>query len=199
MRRVMLALLLLFVATEAQANPADDQPAMAVMKGSAALMFDMGGIFASTPTNFEGIGIGGRYALAQRLHIRAALGFDNSSSEVDPDGGGGNIENKTSNFAIEGGIDYVLFRTDNLLIYTGGILQFGMMSIDPDGEDNETDGTSFTLAGIAGVNWFFTQNVSLGAEYRLGIQRATSETVAAKTTNFVLGTGSAAFLLGFWF
>lgn len=198
MRRVIIALLVLFVATEAQAQSGNDQPALSVMKGSAALMFDLGGVFNSTPTNFEGIGIGGRYALDEKLHVRAALGFNSASSEMDPENGK-TQEDKDSDFALEGGIDLVLFRNDNLLIYTGGILQVGMTSDDPEGEDNETDGTAFTLAGVAGVNWFFTQNVSLGAEYRLGIQRATTETVAAKTTEFVLGTGSAAFLLGFWF
>ena len=161
-------------------------------------MFDMGGIFASTPSNFEGIGIGGRLALKDNLHLRGALGIDSSSDEYDPDVGS-SIKDESSWYGLEGGVDLILVQNSNLLVYTGGILQFGISADNPQGENNEVDGTSLTLAGVLGASWFFTQNVSLGAEYRLGVQMTTSETDAAKTTKMHTGTGSAAFLLGFWF
>ncbi len=198
MRIFLASLMVLFMAAEAHAQCCDQQPALDVGKGSGALMFDMGGLFSSAPTNFEGIGVGARYGLANKMLLRAALGIDSSSSETDPEGAD-TTENKTSSFAIEGGVDLILFRRDNVYIYTGGILQVGISSLDPHGKDNETDGTSLTLAGVVGANWFFTQNVSAGAEYRLGIMRSTSETKTVKTTDFTFGTGSAAFQLGFWF
>ncbi len=197
MRYCLTILTVLMIASPAWAAEYD-QPATDIHMGSAALMFDMGGIFNSTPANFEGIGIGGRFALKENVHIRGAVGIDNSSDEYDPENG--NTSNDESSwYGVEGGLDYILVTNSNLMIYTGGIVQLGTSSDDPEGENNETDGTSLTLAGVLGATWFFTQNVSLGAEYRLGIERVSTETDAGKGTKTKLGTGSAAFHVGFWF
>jgi len=181
------------------ANAKDkNAPAMDIEAGAQAVMFNMGGIFSSAPSSFDGIGVGVRYAARDRVHVRAALGIDNKTETSDPKEGT-KSENKTSAYGLEGGLDYILARNENLLLYIGGILQFGLSSTDPEG-DAESDGTFVALAGTLGATWFFTQNVSLGAEYRLGFESDSEEDQDGnKSSTTRIGTGSAAFLLGFWF
>jgi len=199
MRGAVALLVVLLTATAAFAAEDGAGPAQDVHRGDLAVMFDMGGVFSATPSAFEGIGIGGVYALQELLHLRAAVGIDNSSTKVDL-GSGSSSEDKASTYAIEAGVNYLLMRNENLILYTGGILQYGMGSSEPEGENNDTDTSMLTIAGLLGVTWFFTDNVSLGAEYRLGFQTASSEPEAGgEATTTRIGTGSAAFLMGFWF
>lgn len=184
--------------TWAQSNM--EAPALDAMDRKVALMFDLDGIL-SAPTSFEQIGVGLRYSLSDVMYLRAAMGLDNRTTEVDPENGD-NSTDESSAFAMEAGLDFVLRRNENLVLYVGGLLQFGLTTDDPDGPDNKLEGSTFTVAAVAGANWFFTRNVSLGAEYRFGIERSASELDAndsVTTTDLRVGTGSAAFLLGFWF
>jgi opacity protein-like surface antigen len=204
MRNFLAVILVLFTASVAHAQSVGDQPAMAIKAGSAALMFDMGGLFTSAPTSFEGIGVGGRYAVVDRLHLRGAVGMDKVTKEMDFEGSDTTYEDQASSFALEGGVDYILVRNANLLVYLGGIFQAGFAVVDPDGqgydgEDNDVSYSNYTVAALLGANWFFTQNVSLGAEYRFGLQMSTAKDDGDKATDTRLGTGSAAFQLGFWF
>lgn len=202
MRRLITTLTVLGLTLTAAPSMAQEleAPALDAMDRKVALMFDLDGLLMA-PSNFEQIGIGLRYALSDALHLRGAVGLDSRSTEVDPENGD-NQTDESNVFALEGGVDFVLRRNENLVLYVGGLLQVGTFMNDPDGEDNKEETTSFTLAAVAGANWFFTRNVSLGAEYRFGVERSVLEKDRADsetTTDVRIGTGSAAFLLGFWF
>ena len=175
--------------------------------GSGALLFTMGGIFGSTPASFDGVGIGGLYFFDRDLALRAGLGLSISSNDVETKGGGGatvQSDNSASNYALEGGVHYLLKRAGSVHLYTGGILQVSTGSEDPDGNDNDVSRFGFAIAGLLGGNWFFADHTSLGAEYRLGYAsgsetRETGGGGERKTSTSNFGVGAASILLGFWF
>jgi len=179
-------------------NTGENGPAIDAENATFAMMFNLAGIMAA-PTDFDEVGIGARYAISKKLHLRAAFGLDNLSTEVDPEGGTSTTD-ASSEFILEAGLDVVLRRTENLVLYTGGLFSWGLSAEDPDGDDNNEEGNAFEIAALAGVSWFFTQNVSLGAEYRLGIEHNSTETdTGVKTTDLQVGTNAVALHLGFWF
>ena len=94
-------------------------------------------------------------------------------------------------------------RAKSAYLYTGGLLQVGSTSEDPEGGSNNTDGLGVTVAGLLGASYFLMDGLSIGAEYRLGIQYA-SETQEVgnderESTQTFFGTGTVGFHLGFWF
>jgi hypothetical protein len=171
--------------------------------GNGALMFQLGGIFASTPSILDGVGVGGRYFISDGTAIRAAVGLVHSSVETDPEGGGGNTDDSSTDFAIEGGLELPLFQRGPVYLYWGGIAQILVGSTDTESNDQESSTKSIGVAGMVGANWFFDDSMSLGAEYRLGFsyKAQTVERPAGDVdvNTLTLGTGAVAFHLGFWF
>lgn len=167
-------------------------------RGHKALMFNLGGLFSSAPTAVDGVGVGGRYFLDRKMAIRAGVGFTNTS--VDTDQGDNNSTDKNTAYTIEGGAEWTIGRTSNTYLYAGALAQIGLTGSDPEGSDNNTDTTSITAAGLVGATWFPVENVSVGAEYRLGMTYAKSEREAGDITQTTttLGTGTVGFHLAFW-
>lgn len=170
--------------------------------GAGALVFSLTNLI-STPSAMDGVGIGGVYFLNQKLAIRAGLGFLKTSSENDPAGANNTKEENSMGVGLEGGVEYVLFSNKSVNIWGGGLLQIGYNSNDEKDVQEEST-TSFALAGALGADWFFADHMSLGAEYRLGVQSVSKETKPEgqdKATESALniGVGSAAMRLGFWF
>ncbi|MBH25799.1 MAG: hypothetical protein CMH57_15440 [Myxococcales bacterium] len=166
--------------------------------GDMALMFNLSSVLNDAPTNFDGIGVGFRYVMAPRLTIRAGAGIDQSTDESEA--GGTTVENKSSLYALEGGVEYMMFQTGAVGVYGGAILQFATGSDEPEGGPDIST-RAFTLAGVFGVNYFLFEQLSLGAEYRLGytqLRRENSDTDQIDTSSRI-GTGSAGFILSFWF
>lgn len=166
---------------------------------TGALTFNLGGLFNSTPSAFDGVGIGGRYFLNEGLAIRAAIGITTGTSEFENDAG--KVENKSSLYALEGGAEFVLARGKSAYLYTGGILQVASGETDPEGSNNNTTTTGLALAGLIGATYFVADSLSVGAEYRLGIAYDSTEEEGSDetTTNTVIGVGTVGFHLGFWF
>ena len=120
-------------------------------------------------------------------------------------------ETSSTNFALEGGFEYILKENRHVQLYIGGMLQFGTKSTEtpaPDGGEGsaEVDGKTIAIAGLVGVNWFFVSNVSLGAEYRLGYVQETEERgdrdsgiTRRENTKSNFGVGSVGLILSFWF
>jgi hypothetical protein len=166
-----------------------------------ALMFNLGGIMSSTPTALDGVGVGGRYFFQESLALRAALGLGFATDKQEL--GSQSSEDSTTTLALEGGLELVLMRAKSAYLYTGGLLQVGSTSVDPEGGSNNTEGFGVTLAGLLGASYFLMEGLSVGAEYRLGLQYG-SETQEVgndereRTTTF-FGTGTVGFHLGFWF
>lgn len=204
MRKTLLVIVAfaVFVLSSTVSAQNKDGPAMHIESGRKALMFSMANLLTSTPSFFDGVGVGGIYALRDRIHIRAALGLSKTTSTYDPKQGD-EAENKTTMLAIEAGFNYILWRNQNLLVYVGSIVQYASGTDDPHGPGNKIDTSFVAIAGLTGVAWFFTENVILGTEYRLGFQASLEGKGYATQTDIIIGTGigarTAAFLLGFWF
>ncbi|MEZ4474770.1 MAG: outer membrane beta-barrel protein [bacterium] len=196
---IFVALGLLVLAGTAQAQPVR-------LADRAALQFNLGGIFTSAPSAFDGVGVGGRWSLDENMALRGAVGLNLSTVTTDTKSGGfsSDSEDKTDAYAIEGGVEVVLAKAKSAYLYTGGLLQLGYGSTDPDGDDNDGSTTSLTLAGMLGAGYFIMDGLTLGAEYRLGISSVTetqergnnSET---ERSTLVIGVGTVGFHLGFWF
>lgn len=170
--------------------------------GKAALLFNYGGLFSSTPAAFDTIGIGGRYFLDRSLALRGALGIGLETTTIASDNSAvDEVTNETSLYSLEGGVEYVLARTKTAYLYTGGILQLSAGEVNPEEGNNNTSTTGLAVAGLLGANYFVTEGLSIGAEYRLGVHYRSQEQqgndVTTSTTN--IGTGTVGFHLGFWF
>lgn len=166
--------------------------------GDMALMFNMNSVLNDAPTNFDGIGVGFRYVMAPRLTLRAGVGIDQTTDE--DEAGGTTTTDKSNLYALEGGVEYLMFQTGAVGVYGGGILQIGIGNNEPENGPDEST-RAFTIAGVFGVNYFLFEQLSLGAEYRLGfsqVQTENKDSDSTSTTNRI-GTGSAGFILSFWF
>lgn len=171
-----------------------------------AILFNLGGIMTSTPSALDGVGVGGRLFLDDGMAIRGAVGLNIASSTEETSAGNfsQDEENSSSTYALEGGVEIVLMRAKAAYLYTGGLLQLGYTSADPDGDDNNQDGFGVTLAGLLGANYFLMDGLSIGAEYRLGLAYASNtreqgEDAKVESSSTVFGTGTFGFHLGFWF
>jgi len=189
-----------FLAATASAAQAEDAEQRAKDTGGA-LLFQVGGI-TGTPGAMDGIGVGGLYFVAPRMALRGALGLLNSSQERDPGGDAPKSEQSSFNVSLEGGLEYLVVHGRTVNIWAGGLLQVGK-GTDEVKDVNETDTLTFALAGALGADWFFAESVSLGAEYRLGLQSVSKEDkpeggTKSTTSTTVIGVGSAGLRLGFW-
>lgn len=170
--------------------------------GSGALVFSLTNI-VSTPSAMDGVGIGGVYFFNEKMAARAGLGLLKTSSENDPAGANNTQEQNNLGFGLEGGVEYVMLKNKAVNIWAGGLLQLGYSSNEQKDVKEDTS-TTFALAGALGADWFFSQYMSLGAEYRLGLQYTGTESKPdggdkSKTSSTNIGVGSAALRLGFWF
>ena len=168
----------------------------------AALLFNYGGLFNSTPAAFDSIGIGGRYFFDRSLAIRAAVGIGLTTDSIESDNDSiDEVTNESSLYSLEGGVEYVLARTKDAYLYTGGIVQLSASEVDPEGGNNNTSNTAVAVAGLLGANYFVADGLSIGAEYRLGISYRSTEQQRSDltTTATAIGTGTVGFHLGFWF
>ena len=179
---------------------------------AGALLFGMGSVFASVPGLFDSVGLGGRFRLDDNSQLRAGFGFNWARSESEADFGFDETNKQKSTnrgVAFEAGAEYYIVRADPLHLYAGGILQYAWAASDSNTTDVEITVNGVTAAAVLGVSFFFTDSVSLGAEYRLGVQYNKSEskridqdddeTLTTSTTDTRFGVGSVAFTLGFWF
>lgn len=190
----VFAAVILLAAQSAAADPIQTD-------GLGALMFDYGGLFTSTPTALDSVGVGGRYFLSEDFAMRAAVGMllDTAKTEV----GSASEEASRSQFGIEAGAEFVLTRGRSAYLYTGGLLQISKFEDDPEGGSNNTDRLDITVGGLLGVTYFIVDKLSIGAEYRLGFnygmqteERAGDDIETSRTT---IGVGTVGFHLGFWF
>jgi hypothetical protein len=191
---------LLFGGAALAADPKAEQQ---TKQGDGALMFTLGGLFTSTPSLIDGVGVGGRYFTSESMALRAALGFSHGSVETET--GNNSQTDSNTNFAIEGGVEFPIFKKGPVYIYAGGVAQVLVGSTDKESNNTETSTTGFAVAGAAGANYFFDDSMSIGAEYRLGVANTSTESkpkgggTKTTTSDFEIGTGAVGFHLAFWF
>ncbi len=177
-------LVVLFVVISFSANIFAQEVKPAPMAGTAGILFTFSGFSNLGAGNFEG-GFGGKYFFTKNFALRGIVSFTNASL-TEPTA---TIDEETSatRFGIGAAVEYH-FMTKRVSPYIGGGVQFSTTSTEhsyPSGfeeKTTETDysvsingsgfsgGTSFTVFGAVGAEFFLFDELSLAAEYRLGLE-----------------------------
>lgn len=159
------------------ASIAEGQTLKVGAAGDKAVLFNFTGLSTLNLGAYNG-GVGGKYFISDDIAVRGMLlfGVDNETTKGTVD-----FTNATDNklsFGIGGGLEYHLPLASRVSPYLGGEVFFMNSaetftpSVLAGGTANsiKTTTTSFGLGAIAGVEYFFNDNVSLAAEYQFGVE-----------------------------
>lgn len=154
-----------------------------------------------------GMGLKGRYALTERWYLRVNLPFNgntsNQKNEVEMATGemvSTSIKRSSISYGIFPGIEYHLGNMPKLSPYFGAEIGFRHnifsgrnTNVDASGSvidgleiaykkhnENGRSNIAFAINILAGVDWYMTKNLYLGAEFGLGFSLASS--LKAQTT-----------------
>lgn len=208
---------------------AQDVQNLGTNAGDKSLNFAFGGLGAfgiGTPNAYGGVSLS--YFLSGDAAVRVGLNVGTSSSST-PAAVTGNTDAENSTFDLGLGGDYLMFMTGastRVRPYMGGGVSVGLgssstkNSVTPaiNGEVVEVtntraaDGFTLSLGGIIGAEFYLYPELSLSAEYRLGLltMRSGSDSVTktegvadvtakgTSTTN-LLGFNTAAVMLHIYF
>lgn len=204
-----VALVLMAIAMFSTAVLAGEENTPKTKSGDRAWLFNVAGLSNWGAGNYNG-GVGGKMYISDGTAIRLALGFSNSSETFknpnSPIPAGQTAERKITetSFSVYPAILYNLTSNTSIVPYIGG--QVGLtwgkreresIGFDAGRKDNET-ATTFSVAGLLGVEWFAWTNVSVGAEYQLAFASSSGKyenTVGGATTSFDAPTNTS-FSLG---
>jgi opacity protein-like surface antigen len=180
--------------------------------GDKAFLFTLNGLSNIGAGSYQG-GVGGLYYVSDGNAIRLSLGFGTSTTTTKYTGTANpNFADQkvsTMSFSIMPAFIHDISISGAVQAYIGGQLMFGTSSTTTENvnfaantkvKDSET---FFGIAGLAGVEWFAWDNISLAAEYVLGYQTSsgthettnggtTTSTDAPTTTGFGMGSASSA-------
>lgn len=173
MSRLTLLVGLILVST---APLAEAQPLKVASAGDKAVLFNFTGLSTVNLGAYQG-GIGGKYFLSDGVALRGMFlfGMDNKTTK-----GAAGFTDETDNtmsFGIGGGLEYHLPLASRVSPYFGGQLSVSTSSetytpsvfTGGTASSVKSTSTSFGFGAIAGVEYFFNQNISLAAEYQLGV------------------------------
>jgi opacity protein-like surface antigen len=190
-------------------------------QGDNALLFTIGGIGdfnlggamagmvlysdENYPTSEYMTGIGFKTFLSDNMALRIGFAFEKLSYTEEDDAG--DYEQNYSTLAIMPAIEYHLYKSGPVSIYTGAGLFFASMaSASKAGDADETtlSWSSFGVAGLLGAEFYPWKSVSFGAEYQLGFASGSSkhdngtDSVDGPKLS-MLGTNTFGVTLGFHF
>ncbi|MCX6140547.1 MAG: outer membrane beta-barrel protein [Candidatus Kapabacteria bacterium] len=176
--------------------------------GSTAMLFSLTGLSTLGAGNFMG-GVGINHFLSDDMALRAGLGFTSSSTTKKANESAKEEVSSSTGFNISPGIRFNLAHNNNIAMYLGGQVMFGMGSGSSKFDGTETSTSSTTQLGVgafAGAEWFPWSNVALGLEYGLGFSSTSGKTTTGgvetkdpSTTKIDLGLSTFQFLLSFYF
>ncbi len=155
--------------------------------GSKALLFSFYGLANLAAGSFNG-GVGGKYAMTEKLTVRGNFQFTTSSQSVPYNGAGTGTDGSASGTSFGLGVAGEYFLTKaRLSPFIGAGILFSTTSTKqtnavPTGTSQTTiENQAITLNGIpytpgvglnifalAGVEFFITKEISLSVEYQLG-------------------------------
>lgn len=192
------------VVTAIASSVAGAQTLNVASAGDKAVLFNFTGLSTLNLGAYDG-GIGGKYFIRDGVAVRGMLlfGVDNTTTK----GAAGMTDAKDNKFALglEGGLEYHLPLSSRVSPYAGGGIYF-MTSAEtrtltvPIGAaaiSTKNTSTTFGLGGIAGVEYFFNSNISLAAEYQLGL--ALSNTSNPGTRELSIGFQTAGLTFAVYF
>ncbi len=120
--------------------------------------FGLGGMGVALPSSSY-YGIGGRYFVADKFGLGLAMyiaGDDNSAADT-----------QNFRFGIRPNLSYTLVKTGPIALYTGGYLGLGIHNRTVAGTSASTN--VFDLGGQLGAEWAIAPQVSISAEYAIGV------------------------------
>ncbi len=173
-QRIILA----FAAVLACVSAVQAQQARSGTAGEKALLFNFSGLSNLNLTMFEG-GLGGKYFIADRMAIRGLLVFGDDKKTIDATTTIPERTNETFSFGIGGALEYHLPVSSSVSPYLGGGITFLHSSVTQDPGANKSSSNQFGIGGLFGVEYFFNQNISLAAEYQLGVTTTSTSTSGA--------------------
>lgn len=172
-------------------------------QGSTAFMFELGGIGTF---NFGGPGImpgisnaaGAEYYIADGTSLFVLAGF-NTTSGSDSIASTVSAKRSYTNFGIGAGVQLHCRPLWQTSPYWGGMIAFGSSSTD-DGQsgnaENKSSNSSFSIAALAGFDWYFTHGLALGGEMHLGFTSSSASSTGEGTTINEQGSSTIALYTG---
>lgn len=191
--------------------------------GAKAVLFSFSGLATLGAGNFDG-GIGGRYFLTDAMSVRGGVRFASAGQDVPANAPAGQqgVDGSLSAlvYGVSGAVEIRMARK-RVSPYLGGGVSITMTSTESKSSeqgnpppaqtvvknDNGGEvvngtfysaGTTLSLFGLFGVEFFLYEEMSLAAEYRLGYastSRPDEETTVGPTTTTVQSGGGST--LGF--
>ena len=186
----LFTILLLSVSLMAQGSDADGSASPMPGDGSNPYSFEvsLGQSFGGGQSLITAPGIKFRYFLNQNMAIRVGLGYSSGKSEEnfaengDGTGALGTLTMKMSNFDFKAGFEYHFGSTKRLSPYVALDLGFGSGSMSNEGSNSdgynyianynfseEYKTSSFGTSLNAGMDFYFAENLFLGAEFGFGM------------------------------
>lgn len=155
--------------------------------GAKALLFEFNGLSTISAGSYEG-GIGGKMFFNNKLGLRAILNFDHFSDKIPANPLAGqqsvNGENSGTTFGLGAALEYHLRSRARVSPYIGGGLIYSRTSSEQKQDvaynpfpandvsqriSKQSGAYSFDMTGIVGAELFILREVSLSAEYMLGL------------------------------
>jgi opacity protein-like surface antigen len=141
--------------------------------GTKQLVFQFNGLSALGLSSYNGAGIGFRYFFAEGMAIRPGVNLDYSKeTHKAPASTLKDAETKMTHVALSVVLEKYLPTIKSVAPYIGIGAGVGYSKDDvipsqlKAGKDETVEtGTSFDLMAVAGFQWYFTDNISLGGEY----------------------------------
>ena len=200
-RCLIVACLLMLVASSV---------AGAATKGSNELLFGFNGLSNLNASTFDG-GIGVRHYVSDNMAYRPSVTLGFGSTKTDGVGGFTDHKFTNNNIGISLAMEKHSGSSKTLSPYIGAGVglttfsnkeEFTHAAAPATGTPLSTtdSGMSYGVFGLAGFQWFFTENISLGGEYQLGFSGGSQKTedkdqgqptTTAKGSGFNLGLGTA--------
>ncbi len=159
----------------------------ATTAGSNELIFGFSGLSNLGLNGYQG-GIGMRHYLSDNVAIRPGLNFGLNTSKVKATTPN-TTDNKTSvmNFGVNAVLEQHLgdMKTVSPYLGVGAGIGFSSNKNEPSRATSPANGTvlkttvkgtNLDVFGVAGFQWFFVENVSLGGEYQFGLTYAKGKT-----------------------
>lgn len=152
-------------------------------------------------------GVAMKFFLADNVALRAGIGF-NMESNNDPVYRGDSLlredPSSRSAFAVSPGIEIHLVQEGPVTLYTGAVLSFASAtnSTGADSLENSSTQTGIGFGAVLGAEFFPWSNLSLGAEYQIGLMlhstssAARGESLDGRSTTHIGITGPIRITLG---
>jgi hypothetical protein len=187
--------ILIGITTASYAQDDANMPRPNTKAGSAAWMFEFGGLSSLGMTGFALPGstmeaAGWKWYFADDMALRALLGFSTKSSGADSLTGG---HTTATGFGIGVGVEMHTHPVYSTSPYFGAQISFADGSNDNTAKttegnfsttsENKTSSSTFGIGVLAGFDWYFTRGIAIGGEYMLGFTTTSSSTVTTTTVN----------------